>query len=174
MYKIAEIEGIGTQFGHQLMASGVNTSKDLMDKCGTVDKMEQLAQATGISTKQLTTWLHQADLMRVSGIGPEFGQLLERSGVESVRELATRNPENITHLLARVNAEKRLTRAVPALKTVTSWVDRAKSMTGSGPGSAPARTSANASPPVAAMNASVIGHGDRRHRTPQRPQPRRT
>ncbi|MEO7360299.1 MAG: DUF4332 domain-containing protein [Gemmatimonadaceae bacterium] len=129
MYKLAEIEGIGAQFGHQLMASGVNTSKDLMDKCGTVDKMEQLAQATGISTKQLTTWMHQADLMRVSGIGPEFGQLLERSGVESVHELAQRNPENITHLLARVNAEKRLTRAVPTLKTVASWVDKARTMT---------------------------------------------
>lgn len=107
MYKIEEIEGIGTQFGQQLMSSGVYTAKDLLEKCGTSDKLRQLELATGISAKQLSTWMRQADLMRVSGIGPEFGQLLERSGVESVKELATRKPENITHLLARVNTEKR-------------------------------------------------------------------
>jgi predicted flap endonuclease-1-like 5' DNA nuclease len=165
-YDIEQVQGIGAQFGLQLMTSGVTTTQELLDKCGTVDKMRQLEAVTGISAKQLATWAHQADLMRVQGIGPEFGQLLERSGVESVGELAMRHPENITHLLARVNAEKKLTRAVPALKTVTGWVERAKIMmkessarSGTPTASAPTTSTASASattastPGAAAPNA---------------------
>jgi predicted flap endonuclease-1-like 5' DNA nuclease len=125
-YTIEQIEGIGTHFSRQLKESGVHTSQDLLDHCGTVDKLRQLELATGISAKQLTEWKHQADLMRISGIGPEFGQLLERSGVESVQQLAMRDAENITHLVARVNAEKHLTRTLPPLKTVTGWINRAR------------------------------------------------
>lgn len=129
-YKIEQIEGIGTHFGQQLMASGVHTTKDLLAKGATEDGRRELALVSGSSAKQLTTWMNQADLMRVSGIGTEFGQLLERAGVESVAELAKRDPENIAHLLARVNDEKKLTRAVPPVKTVQGWVDQAKMMNG--------------------------------------------
>lgn len=129
-YKIEQIEGIGTHFGQQLMASGVHTTKDLLEKGATDDGLRELAMVSGISAKQLTSWMNQADLMRVSGIGTEFGQLLERSGVESVAELAQRDAENIAHLLARVNDEKKLTRAVPPMKTVQGWIDQAKTMNG--------------------------------------------
>ncbi len=129
-YKIEQIEGIGTHYGHKLMSVGVFTTHDLLDRCATPDKLNELVLTSDISPVLLATWNRQADLMRVSGIGPEFGELLESSGIESVAELAIRKPENITHLLARVNEEKRLTRAVPALKTVEGWVERAKVMTG--------------------------------------------
>lgn len=128
-YKIEQIEGIGTKFGQQLMTSGVHTTSDLLEKCGTADKVRQLELATGISSKQLNSWMRQADLMRVSGIGPEFGQLLEEAGIESVMQLASRDPENVTQLVARVNAEKKLTRALPPVSIVSRWVDQAKEMT---------------------------------------------
>lgn len=124
-YKIEQIEGIGPQYGQQLMLAGISTSDDLLAKCATPDGLRAIELKTGLSAKQLTTWRNQADLMRVSGIGSEFGQLLEAAGVESVAELARRSPENIVNLLDRVNAEKKLTRAVPALKTVTKWIQQA-------------------------------------------------
>ena len=76
----------------------------------------------------LLTWTNQADLMRVKGIGSEYGQLLEKSGVDTVRELAMRKPENLLHAMERINEEKKLTRVVPALKTVEKWVDEAKEL----------------------------------------------
>lgn len=72
--------------------------------------------------------MHQADLMRVSGIGSEFGRLLETSGVQSVTELRDRKPENVVNLLHRVNGEKKLTRALPSLKTVSKWINRAREL----------------------------------------------
>lgn len=136
-YKITQIEGIGPQFAERLAIAGVHTTDDLLDRCGTEDGRKQLARHVGLSTQQLSTWTHQADLMRVSGIGSEFGQLLESSGVQSVEELSTREPENVVNLLHRVNGMKKLTRAVPSLKTVSKWITRARELV---PRSEPAMT----------------------------------
>lgn len=127
-YKIEQIEGIGPQYGERLAAAGVHTSADLLEKCATPEGREKLAVATGLTSGQILTWANQADLMRVSGIGSEFGQLLESAGVDTVKELAQRNPENLVSVMARINEEKRLTRVVPSVKVVAKWVDDAKEL----------------------------------------------
>lgn len=127
-YKIEQIEGIGPHFAERLASAGIHTSNDLLTKCASDEGRRNVEMRTGISVAQLTTWAHQADLMRVSGIGSEFGQLLEAAGIETVKELGMRTPENVVNLLDRVNEEKKLTRAIPALKTVSKWVDRARHM----------------------------------------------
>lgn len=127
-YKIDHIEGIGSHYAERLGAENIRTTDDLMTQCATPEGRMQLGMKTGISTSQLLTWTHQADLMRVSGIGSEFGQLLETAGVESVKQLGMRDPENIAFLLERVNEEKKLTRVVPPVRTVSKWIDRARAM----------------------------------------------
>jgi predicted flap endonuclease-1-like 5' DNA nuclease len=127
-YKIEQIEGIGPHFAERLGAAGVHTTADLLARCATPEGREQLAQATGLSATQILTWSNQADLMRVSGIGSEYGQLLESSGVDTVKELAQRNPENLVSVMARINEEKHLTRVVPPVKTVAKWVDNARQL----------------------------------------------
>lgn len=127
-YKIEQIEGVGPAYAEKLMAVGILTTDDLLAKCATPTGRQYIATMTGLSEHLLLTWTNQADLMRVSGIGSEFGQLLESSGVDTVKELAQRNPENLVHAMERINEEKKLTRVVPALKTVEKWVDSAKSL----------------------------------------------
>lgn len=125
-YKLEQIEGIGPFFAERLMSAGVHNSDELLSRCSTDEGKRRLADSAAVSVRQLSTWMHQADLMRVSGIGSEFGQLLEVSGVESVEQLSKRDPENIVNLLHRVNSERKLTRAVPSIKTVAKWVERAR------------------------------------------------
>jgi len=36
-------------------------------------------------------WVNMADLFRVKGIGQEYSELLEKAGVDTVRELRNRN-----------------------------------------------------------------------------------
>lgn len=128
-YKLEQIEGIGPFFAARLVAAGVNNSDELLMRCSTDEGTRRLADSCAVSVGQLSTWVHQADLMRVSGIGSEFGQLLEVSGVESVEQLSQRDAQNIAHLLHRVNDERKLTRAVPSTKTVAKWIERARMMT---------------------------------------------
>jgi predicted flap endonuclease-1-like 5' DNA nuclease len=69
-----------------------------------------------------------ADLMRVSGIGEEYSELLEAAGVDTVKELQHRNAESLAAKMAEVNAVRKLTRTVPAASQVSKWVDQAKTL----------------------------------------------
>jgi predicted flap endonuclease-1-like 5' DNA nuclease len=67
-----------------------------------------------------------ADLMRIAGVGQEYADLLEEAGVDTVKELRTRNPENLHEALVETNRAKRLVRVVPGLSRVAKWVAQAK------------------------------------------------
>ena len=73
-------------------------------------------------------WTNLADLMRIKGIGKQFSELLEAAGVDTVKELRNRNADNTAAKMAEVNAEKKLTRSVPAASMVANWVAQAKTM----------------------------------------------
>ena len=57
--------------------------------------------------------------------GPQFSELLEAAGVDTVKELKHRKPENLQPKLEEVNAEKKLVRRVPALKEVEKMIAQA-------------------------------------------------
>ncbi len=84
-----------------------------------------MSARTGIGEPQLLKWANMADLMRVNGIGSEFSELLEAAGVDTVKELRTRNAENLAEKMRAVNAARRLTRATPSAKTVKEWISHA-------------------------------------------------
>ena len=73
-------------------------------------------------------WANLADLMRISGIGPQFSELLEAAGVDTVKELRNRNAENLAAKMKEVQREKKLTRTAPGVSTVSRWIARAKEM----------------------------------------------
>ncbi len=127
-YKIIDIEGIGAKYSEILIKNGINTADDLLNKCKTPKGRKDLAEATGISEKLILTWTNHADLFRVKGIGPQFAELLEASGVDTVKELATRNAANLASKLEEVNEEKKLTRRVPVESEVAKMIEEAKSL----------------------------------------------
>lgn len=127
-YKIDEVEGIGPAFQEKLTAAGIKTTDDLLKAGGAKPGRTELAAKTGISEGQLLKWLNRADLMRVSGVGKQFAELLECSGVDTVKELAQRNAENLAEAMTKVNAEKKLTKGAVNGDLVKGWVDQAKTM----------------------------------------------
>lgn len=127
-YKIQEIEGIGPAFGEKLAGAGIGTTDDLLKLCCDAKGREAVAASTGLSTAQLLKWANMADLMRISGIGSEFSELLEAAGVDTVKELRHRNAENLAAAMAQCNEQKKLTRALPSAKVVADWVEQAKTM----------------------------------------------
>lgn len=127
-YNIEEIEGIGPSFAEKLAVAGIKTTVDLIEKCASPAGRKSTAEATGVNEPTLLVFTNKADLMRVKGIGSEFSDLLKAAGVDTVKELRNRNPTNLTTKLAEVNAEKKLTRALPSESVVEGWVETAKTM----------------------------------------------
>lgn len=128
MIPIEKIEGIGPVYGAKLREIGINTVEDLLARGATRKGREEIAQQTGISPSLILEWVNHADLFRIKGISEEYADLLEEAGVDSVPELAQRNPENLYQRLAEVNQEKNLVRRLPSLDQVRDWVEQAKQL----------------------------------------------
>lgn len=125
---VRRIEGIGEVYAGKLEELGIRTLEALLEQANTPQKRKALAERTGISEKLILEWANLADLFRIKGIGEEYSDLLEEAGVDTVVELAQRNPENLHAKLAEVNAQKQLVRRLPSLREVKSWVEQAKSL----------------------------------------------
>jgi predicted flap endonuclease-1-like 5' DNA nuclease len=123
--KIVSIEGIGPVYAEKLVGAGIKTVEALLDKGAGRKGREDLAELTGITEKLILEWVNLADLMRIKGIGEEYSDLLEEAGVDTVKELKNRNPENLYKAMVETNQEKKLVRRVPTLKEVQKWVAEA-------------------------------------------------
>ena len=128
MAQIADIEGIGEVYAKTLADKGITTTEALLEKCATPAGRKALAAATELSGKLILKWANRADLARIKGIGSEYADLLEAAGVDTVPDLARRNPGNLFKALAAANDEKNLVRKVPAESQVIDWIGQAKAL----------------------------------------------
>ncbi len=127
-HKIEDIEGIGQVVGEKFRAAGVKDTDSLLKNALTTRQRKTLAEQTGLSEARILKFANMADLYRISGVGSEYSELLEASGVDTVPELAMRNAANLTQAMATVNQEKKLTRQVPTEAEVSKWIEQAKTL----------------------------------------------
>ena len=126
-----------TNMGATAIGTGVNAPERYAEKCTEYLKQisgipvtlaADLVEATGISGKLILKWVNHADLYRIKGVGSEYADLLEAAGVDTVMELAQRNPANLLPRMLEVNEEKKLVRRTPVQSQVDDWVGQAKTM----------------------------------------------
>ena len=127
-YKIIDIEGVGDVYAQKLVAAGISKVSELLDKCAAPKGRKELAEATGISEKLILRWTNHADLFRINGVGPQFAELLEAAGVDTVKEFRHRVAENLQPKLEETNAAKNICNRVPAVSEIQKMIDQAKEL----------------------------------------------
>ena len=127
-YKIIDIEGVGEVYAEKLVAEGINKVSELLEKCAAPKGRKELAEKTGISEKLILRWTNHADLFRINGVGPQFAELLEAAGVDTVKEFRHRVAENLQPKLVEVNEAKNICNRVPAVVEVQKMIDQAKEL----------------------------------------------
>ncbi len=126
--RIQDIEGIGPVYAEKLASIGITTVEALLEEAGTPQGRKSIAERLGLSPKRVLEWVNHADLYRIKGVGSEYADLLEAAGVDTVVELAHRNPESLYAKLEAVNREKNLVRRLPSPAQVRDWVEQAKAL----------------------------------------------
>jgi hypothetical protein len=126
--EIEYIEGIGEAYGAKLRAVGVNKVMDLLVNGATRLGRKNLSDSSGVAQSLILTWVNHVDLFRIKGVAQEYADLLEQSGVDTVVELAQRNPSNLHKRMADINEQKKLVRRLPHASDVESWVAQAKDL----------------------------------------------
>jgi len=127
-YEITDIEGIGATYGGKLKAVGVPKTGELLEKAGTKKGRVALAAETGLPESLILTWTNHADLMRINGIGGQFAELLEAAGVDTVKELAQRNAENLHVKLVETNDRLGLSGRLPSIDEIKNMIAQAGKM----------------------------------------------
>ncbi|NOZ56449.1 MAG: DUF4332 domain-containing protein [Calditrichaeota bacterium] len=128
MAALTQVEGIGETYAEKLKAAGIATTDQLLEKGATRAGRKEIAEKAGITETLVLKWVNHVDLFRIKGVGEEYADLLEAAGVDTVPELAQRNPQNLYDKLVEVNNAKKLVRQLPTLKQVEDWVAQAKEL----------------------------------------------
>lgn len=128
MTKLTTVEGIGPVYSQKLQEVGINSAEALLENGATPKGRQEIAEKSGISYAKVLEWINHVDLFRIKGVGEEYADLLEAAGVDTVPELAQRNPGNLHEKMTAVNAEKKLVRQLPSSAQVADWVEQAKQL----------------------------------------------
>jgi len=128
MASLLQVEGIGEVYAQKLQDVGVKSTDALLKQGSTSAGRKQLAAEADISDQLILEWVNHVDLFRIKGVQEEYADLLEESGVDTVPELAQRNPANLFQKMVEVNQAKNLVRRLPTEAQVADWVAQAKQL----------------------------------------------
>lgn len=127
--KVMEIEGIGPAYAEKLKKVNIRSVNAILKKGATKQGRKEIAEKTGLDEALILKWVNMADLFRVKGIGSEYAELLEKAGVDTVKELRHRVAENLHAKMAEINSQGRpLVRLLPGVKRVQKWIEAAKNL----------------------------------------------
>jgi predicted flap endonuclease-1-like 5' DNA nuclease len=125
---LGELKGINDVLINLLKAQGLVDSETLLDATRTPKGRKDLAETIGVEGGVILELANRADLARVKGIGRVYSDLMEEAGVDTIKELAQRNPANLHTKLVEINSIRQLTQRPPSAEQVAGFVEQAKSL----------------------------------------------
>jgi predicted flap endonuclease-1-like 5' DNA nuclease len=128
MSKIIDVEGIGEVYAKKLQEAGIATTEKLLGQGATPAGRQKIEKTTGIGHALVLRWVNHVDLFRINGVQTQYAELLEAAGVDSIPELAQRDPAHLHPKLVETNEKKKLVRKIPTQKQVIDWVAQAKKL----------------------------------------------
>ncbi len=90
IHDVDDIQGIGPVYKERLNDMGIHDSEELWEANPSV-----VAARIDVPPATVYKWQRMAELMSINGIGPQYAELLERSGVASILELSKADPDRL-------------------------------------------------------------------------------
>lgn len=125
---VKDLKGITESIVDALKARDIADNERFVEAAAASAQRKKLAEACGCDAKVILQLANRADLARVKGVSGVYSDLLEHAGVDTVKELATRKPENLHAKLGETNDALKLTERPPSAAQVEDWVAQAKSL----------------------------------------------
>lgn len=126
---LGELRGITDAVLNALKGQGISDSASLLEATRTPADRKALASASGVDAKIILELANRADLARVKGIGRVYSDLMEEAGVDTVKELAERDPKNLHAKLIKINSVRQFTQRPPSVEQIGDFVEQAKNLT---------------------------------------------
>ncbi len=128
MTALKDIKGMPAVVEAKLKDLGIGDSDELLAAAKTTAERKALAGKLGIDSKMVLELANRSDLIRIKGVAGAYSDLLENAGVDTVKELSGRVPENLQVKLEEINGKMKLTQRTPTAEMVKDWVEQAKKL----------------------------------------------
>jgi predicted flap endonuclease-1-like 5' DNA nuclease len=125
---VKDLRGVTEAILAKLKEKGISDNQKLLDAAAAPAQRKELASHCGCDAKELLELANRADLARIKGVSGVYSDLLENAGVDTVKELATRRPENLHAKIIETNDKNKLTERPPTATAVEDWVKQAKEL----------------------------------------------
>jgi len=112
----------------KLDSIGIRDSKQLFIKAAQLSDREQLAVCNNIEIEALTELVQLADLLRITGVGPIFVQIILDSGIGSVEEFLSLDSKELFDRLIKTNSDRGLTKARFTIKDIEYCIELGKEL----------------------------------------------
>lgn len=126
-FKMSTLAGVAVNTAVALQEAGLDDSTRFLAATATPQARATLAARLGLPEPTVLLLANRADLARIRGIGKIYSDLLEHAGVDTVAELATRNPTHLYQKLVEMAADHAVQR-LPRPGDVTTWVEQARTL----------------------------------------------
>ncbi|GAB3746039.1 DUF4332 domain-containing protein [Spirosoma pomorum] len=125
---LGELRGLTDSIQKTLKKQGITDTTALLDITRTRQQRNKLAASTGLNATTLLQLARRADLTRIKGIGRVYCDLLEEINVNTVKELAQQQADELHPKLITVNAVRQFTQRPPSLEQIRAFVAEAKTL----------------------------------------------
>jgi len=125
---LGEIRGITDAMVNAFKGQGLADSNALLEATKTPAQRQALASVINVDTTVILELANRADLARVKGIGRVYSDLMEVAGVDTVKELAHRVPNNLHAKLIEINKVRQFTQRPPSVDQISDFVEQAKKL----------------------------------------------
>ena len=130
---ISDIKGLQPELKTKLESEGIRNTTQFLEHTQTQKQRTELAHKVGATPVAIKELANRADLMRLTGVGGDFSNMLEEAGVNSCKELQHRVPEKLFIALEAIHTDKKIGYRAPALAQVTEWIAEAKKLSATSP-----------------------------------------
>ncbi|MGH7723993.1 MAG: DUF4332 domain-containing protein [Candidatus Eiseniibacteriota bacterium] len=123
-----DFQGMSNEVFEKLRTFGIQTTDELIAKLNDPNVRRDVAQKTGVNEPELIKWTKMADLMRVSGVSKQYGELLFAAGVTSLEQLRGHKPEDLVRTLEQAHGNRKVFDTAPKLPEVQGWINEARTL----------------------------------------------
>lgn len=128
-YPIRVLVGVDETIAGKLEEQEITTTKEFLEMCVTRNDRQIITDLLEIHEGDILTMANMADLLRIETMTPPWAWLLEKVGVDTIPELAQRNPERLFQAIEEYDiAFLDDVNDKPSGDDVKEWVAKAKKM----------------------------------------------
>lgn len=125
---LSKLKGVSPELAAEFKKLGLTTTNHLLTVAAAPQGQELLANRVSVDSTLVLRLIKRADLLRITGIGGLYVELLEAAGIDSVQKLAASDSEDLHAEIMKVNIARQITQRPPTLTKVRKWIAEARKL----------------------------------------------